>query len=368
MNLSTEEINRYSRHLMLKQVGTAGQLKLKSAKVLLIGAGGLGSPISLYLAAAGVGSIGIVDFDRVDISNLQRQILFRSHEVGQAKAAMAKQHLEQLNPHIDIKIYDERLDVDNARSLISQFDLVVDGSDNFETRYLVNDACFFENKPLIYGSIFQFEGQVSVFNVNNGPCYRCLFPSPPPVGVAPSCSQAGVIGVLPGMIGTIQANEAIKLILGIGYSLVGRLLMLDGLEMRFSEFFIKKNPACPLCSDQPAITKLQTEMFSCSVKFDVPEIMAEEFIAWKNQGKNFLLLDVRDPNEYELKNLGGYLIPLSELSQRIHELDKKACLLVHCASGKRSLQACQQLKEAGFAEVWNLAGGINAVSIHTNCV
>jgi sulfur-carrier protein adenylyltransferase/sulfurtransferase len=363
MDFTPEELNRYSRHLLLKEVGPSGQRKLKNAKVLLIGAGGLGSPIGFYLAAAGVGQIGIIDFDHVEISNLQRQIVFQAQDVNKSKALLAKDRLLALNPHIDLQAYSERLSVTNASELISRFDIVVDGSDNFDTRYLVNDACFFAKKPLVYGSIYQFEGQVSLFNGGEGPCYRCLFPSPPPEGLAPNCSEAGVLGVLPGIIGTLQANEALKWILQIGDPLLGRLLILDSLAMRFSEFALRKNPACPLCGSIPSITELRAEHYACElpVNHQIPELAPKDFATWRTDGKRFFLLDVREQSEYELANLGGHLIPLPELSARLDELDPQACILVHCASGKRSLQACEQLKSAGFKDVWNLQGGIKAI-------
>jgi adenylyltransferase/sulfurtransferase len=363
MDLTSEELHRYSRHLLLNEVGQSGQLKLKAAKVFLIGAGGLGSPISLYLAAAGVGHIGIIDSDHVEISNLQRQILFKANDVNKSKALLAKEKLTGLNPHICLEAYNERLSENNASELVSRFDVIVDGSDNFETRYLVNDACFFGKKPLVYGSVFQFEGQVSLFSGNDGPCYRCLFPSPPPEGVAPNCSEAGVLGVLPGIIGCMQANEALKWILGIGSTLLGRLLILDSLTMSISEFAIRKNPQCPLCGETPSITQLRPELYACQVptNHQIPELASEELSRWRSIGKQFFLLDVRERKEFDLANLGGYLIPLADLSTRLQELDPSACILVHCASGKRSMLACQQLKEAGFKDVWNLKGGIMAV-------
>ena len=368
--LTNEEILRYSRHLIMPEVGMEGQLKLKQARVLLIGAGGLGAPLGLYLAAAGVGHMGIVDFDVVDFTNLQRQVTFVTSDVGRSKLAAAKDRLSGMNPDIDITTYETRLTSSNALEIFRDYDLVVDGTDNFPTRYLVNDACVLLGKRNVYGSIFRFEGQVSVFGAPEGPCYRCLYPEPPPPGLVPSCAEGGVLGVLPGIVGAIQAVEAIKLILGSGESLVGRLLLFDALAMRFRELKLKKNPACPVCGTNRTITKLIDYEEFCGIRgeeapaaaVNVPEITPREFKQRLDRGDDLFVLDVREPHEYQICNLNGYLIPLGDLPKRVSELDSSREIVAHCRSGKRSADAVDFLKKAGFRKIWNLKGGILAWS------
>lgn len=363
--LSTEEFARYSRHFSLSEVGIAGQEKLKSARVLCVGAGGLGSPLLLYLAAAGIGTIGIIDDDSIDLSNLQRQVLYATQDVSKKKVNIAKAKLAELNPHINIITYAERLDKKNALNIIQNYDVIADGTDNFPTRYLVNDACFYTQKPNVYASIFQFEGQCSVFNAHkDAPCYRCLYDSPPPAGLIPNCAEGGVLGVLPGMMGTIQAIEVIKLILNIGNSLTGRLLTVDALSMRFQEFEIKQHPDCRLCAHHQAFETLPDySLMSCSATVgNIDEISVNalyQILQDKNK-KNIILLDVREPHEYAISNLGGVLIPLRELNDRLSELDKNKSYVVHCKSGDRSRKAVKLLQEAGFISVKNLSGGISA--------
>jgi adenylyltransferase/sulfurtransferase len=368
--LSKEEILRYSRHLIMPEVGMDGQLKLKQARVLMIGAGGLGAPLGLYLAAAGVGHLGIVDFDVVDFTNLQRQVTFSTIDVGRAKLEATKERLAGLNPMIDIATYETRLTSSNTLELFRGYDMVVDGTDNFPTRYLVNDACVLTGKRNVYGSIFRFEGQVSIFGAPDGPCYRCLYPEPPPPGLVPSCAEGGVLGVLPGIVGALQAIEAIKLILGAGDPLVGRLLLFDALAMRFRELKLKKNPDCPLCGTHRSITKLIDYEEFCGIRgeeapaatINVPEITPRELKQRLDHGDDLFVLDVREPHEFQICNLNGYLIPLGDLPRRVHELDSSREIVAHCRSGKRSADAVEFLRKAGFRKIWNLKGGILAWS------
>jgi sulfur-carrier protein adenylyltransferase/sulfurtransferase len=368
--LSKEEVLRYSRHLIMPEVGMDGQLKLKQAKVLLIGTGGLGAPLGLYLAAAGVGRIGLVDFDVVDFTNLQRQITFGSSDVGRSKLAAAKERLGNLNPEIQIDTYEAKLTSANALDILRPYDVIVDGTDNFPTRYLVNDACILLGKPNVYGSIFRFEGQASVFGAPDGPCYRCLYPEPPPPGLVPSCAEGGVLGVLPGIIGSIQAMETIKLILGRGDSLAGRLLLFDALALRFREMKLRRNPECPICGDHPTIKQLIDYEEFCGIRgeeapapnVNVPEIEPRELKARLDRGDDLFILDVREPHEYQICNINGYLIPLGDIPKRAHELDSSREIVAHCRSGKRSAEAVDFLRKAGFRKIWNLKGGILAWS------
>jgi molybdopterin/thiamine biosynthesis adenylyltransferase/rhodanese-related sulfurtransferase/molybdopterin converting factor small subunit len=364
--LSKEEILRYSRHLIMPEVGMDGQLKLKQARVLMIGAGGLGAPLGLYLTAAGVGHLGIVDFDVVDFTNLQRQVTFSTSDIGKPKIEAAKSRLSGLNPSIDIQTYETRLTSENALDLFRDYDIVVDGTDNFPTRYLVNDACVLTGKQNVYGSIFRFEGQVSIFGAPDGPCYRCLYPEPPPPGLVPSCAEGGVLGVLPGIVGAVQAIEAIKLILGSGEPLVGRLLLFDALAMKFRELKLKKNPACPVCGTNRTITKLIDYEEFCGIRGEeapstatnIPEITPRDLKQRLDRGDDLFVLDVREPHEYQICNLNGYLIPLGELPKRVHELDSSREIVAHCRSGKRSADAVDFLRKAGFRKIWNLKGGV----------
>jgi adenylyltransferase/sulfurtransferase len=363
--LSNEEIHRYSRHLIMPEVGMEGQKKLKAARVLMIGAGGLGSPLGLYLAAAGVGTIGIVDFDVVDTTNLQRQLLHSTADVGRSKLDSAKSRLTGVNPHIRIETYETRLASDNALDILRGYDIVVDGTDNFPTRYLVNDACVLLGLPNVYGSIFRFEGQVSVFDAKHGPCYRCLYPEPPPPGLVPSCAEGGVLGVLPGIIGSLQALETIKLIIGRGKSLVGRLVLFDALKLSFRELSVRKNPDCPVCGAHPTIDKLIDYEEFCGTAFSPPDegelvMSVEELKARLDRGEEFQLVDVREPHEYEIANLGGLLLPLNDLPARVHELDSAREIVVHCKMGGRSAKAVEFLLASGFRKVKNLSGGIDA--------
>jgi adenylyltransferase/sulfurtransferase len=368
VKLSKEEILRYSRHLIMPEVGLDGQLKLRQAKVLLIGTGGLGAPLGLYLAAAGVGHLGLVDFDVVDFTNLQRQVTFSTSDVGKPKTEATKARLSALNPAIEIEAFETRLTSENAFDLFRDFDIIVDGTDNFPTRYLVNDACVLLGKPNVYGSIFRFEGQATVFGYPGGPCYRCLYPEPPPPGLVPSCAEGGVLGVLPGIVGAIQAMETIKLILGTGEPLVGRLLLFDALGMRFRELKLHKNPACPVCGPNRTITKLIDYEEFCGIRGEeapaatngIPELTAREVKARLDHGDDLFILDVREPHEYQICNLQGKLIPLGELPRRVHELDSSREMVVHCRSGKRSADAIQFLQKAGFKKLWNLKGGVLA--------
>jgi len=378
IQLSREEILRYSRHLLIPEVGINGQKKLKAAKVLMIGAGGLGSPVGLYLAAAGVGKIGIVDFDVVDLTNLQRQVLHSTQDIGRSKLESARETLSSINPNVEIETYEERLSSDNALKLFADYDIIVDGTDNFPTRYLVNDACVILGKPNVYGSILRFDGQVSVFcatgdylfgkDEKRGPCYRCLYPSPPPPGLVPSCAEGGVLGVLPGIIGSLQALEVIKLILGEGDPLIGRLVLFDALKFKFRELRLRRNPDCPVCGDNPTIHELIDYEEFCGVPhspqkeetIDVAtEITVKELKARLDRGEDIFILDVREPHEYEVVNIGGYLIPLSDLSKRISELDPSKEIVVHCKMGARSARAAEFLRKNGFRRVRNLIGGID---------
>ncbi len=365
--LSNDEILRYSRHLIMPEVGMDGQLKLKKAKVLCVGTGGLGSPLTLYLAAAGVGTLGIVDFDVVDYTNLQRQVIHSTPDVGRKKLDSAADRLKAINPFVNIKKFDTLLTSANALEIFKDFDIIADGTDNFPTRYLVNDACVLTGKPNVYGSIFRFEGQASVFATEQGPCYRCLYPEPPPPGLVPSCAEGGVIGVLPGLVGVIQATEVIKLILGTGDSLVGRLLLVDALGMKFRELKLRKNPDCPVCGKNPTIKELIDYNEFCGIRGEEVtveptsgDIQVEELKKRLDRGDDLFVLDVREPHEYQICNINGHLIPLGDLPKRVNELDSSKEIVAHCRSGVRSAKAVDFLKQAGFKKVHNLAGGILA--------
>jgi sulfur-carrier protein adenylyltransferase/sulfurtransferase len=368
--LSNEEILRYSRHLIMPEVGMQGQQKLKAARVLCIGTGGLGSPLALYLAAAGVGTLGLVDFDVVDYTNLQRQIIHSTPDVGRPKLDSAEEKLRALNPYVDIRKFETRLTSANALEIFREFDVIADGTDNFPTRYLVNDACVLTGKPNVYGSIFRFEGQASVFATKDGPCYRCLYPEPPPPGLVPSCAEGGVLGILPGLVGIIQATEAIKLILGAGEPLIGRLLMVDALAMSFRTLKLRKNPECPACGAHPTIKKLIDYEQFCGIPaaghqepaVNANDITPEELKRRLDAGEDLFVLDVREPNEYQIANLGGYLIPLGDLPKRVNELDSSREIVAHCKMGGRSAKAVDFLRQAGFKKVRNLTGGITAWS------
>ncbi len=369
VTLSNEEILRYSRHLIMPEVGMEGQLKLKTAKVLCIGAGGLGSPLALYLAAAGVGTLGVVDFDVVDFTNLQRQVIHTTADVGRKKLDSAAEKVKAINPNIELRPFETRLTSANALELFREFDIIVDGTDNFPTRYLVNDACILTGKPNVYGSIFRFEGQVSVFATREGPCYRCLYPEPPPPGLVPSCAEGGVLGILPGLVGVMQATEAIKLILGKGEPLIGRLVLVDALGMRFRELKLRKNPDCPACGAHPTVRELIDYNQFCGIRGEekpvesgVPAMTVEELKQRLDRGEDLFILDVREPHEYQICNLGGYLIPLGDLPKRVHELDSSREIVAHCRSGVRSAKAVDFLRQAGFQKVKNLTGGVLAWS------
>jgi sulfur-carrier protein adenylyltransferase/sulfurtransferase len=366
-NLSNDEILRYSRHLIMPEVGMEGQIKLKAAKVLCIGAGGLGSPLTLYLAAAGVGTLGMVDFDVVDYTNLQRQIIHSTADVGRKKLDSAEEKLKAINPFLAIRKFETRLSSENALEIFEDFDIIADGTDNFPTRYLVNDACVLTGKPNVYGSIFRFEGQASVFATEEGPCYRCLYPEPPPPGLVPSCAEGGVLGILPGLVGVIQATETIKLILRSGDPLIGRLLLIDALGMKFRELKLRKNPDCPVCGKHPTVTELIDYNEFCGIRGEeapveagVPEIQVEDLKRRLDSGEDLFVLDVREPHEYQICNINGHLIPLGELPKRAHELDSSREIVAHCRSGVRSAKAVNFLRQAGFKKVHNLAGGILA--------
>ncbi len=366
--LTNDEVKRYSRHLIMPEVGVDGQRKLKASRVLCIGAGGLGSPVAMYLAAAGVGTLGIVDFDTVDFSNLQRQILHGTPDVGRSKLASAKDKLHALNPEIDIQTYEVALSSQNAMQLFEPYDVVVDGTDNFPTRYLVNDACVLLGKPNAYGSIFRFEGQASVFATKDGPCYRCLYPEPPPPGLVPSCAEGGVLGVLPGLIGMIQATEAVKLIMGIGEPLIGRFLIYDALRMRFRELKLRKDPDCPVCGTHPTVTKLIDYEQFCGITPAAPEpitvnhateITSLELKQRLDRGDRLKIIDVREPNEYQINRIpGSELIPLGDIPKRYGELNPEDELVMQCKSGARSGRAADFLRSVGFKRVLNLKGGI----------
>src|SRR5881227_247485 len=364
--LSQEELLRYSRQINLAQVGEEGQRRLKQAQVLCIGAGGLGSPAALYLAAAGVGTISIVDFDDVDLSNLQRQILHGTKDVGRGKVESAQDRLRDINPEIDIELHQCRFSSGNASGIVSKYDVVVDGSDNFATRYLSNDVCVFEQKPNVYGSVFRFEGQTTVFAPHlGGPCYRCLFPEPPPPESVPNCAQAGVLGVLPGIIGMLQAIETIKLVVGIGEPLIGRLLHFDALKVKFRELNLRRDSECPVCGENRTIfAPIDYDQF-CGAPADdtVPAISVHELKRKTETREAFELIDVREPFEYEIARIdGAKLIPLGEIADRTDELQREQPIVVHCHSGKRSAQAVRLLQQRGFSNVYNLEGGIDAWS------
>src|SRR5689334_10023013 len=382
--LSKDEVLRYSRHLIMPEVGMEGQQKLKAARVLCIGTGGLGSPLALYLSAAGVGTLGLVDFDVVDFTNLQRQVIHFSSDVGRPKLESARQKIAAINPYVNVKTFETRLTSDNALKIFADFDIIVDGTDNFPTRFLVNDACVFTGKPNVYGSIFRFEGQASVFATKNGPCYRCLYPEPPPPGLVPSCAEGGVLGVLPGMVGMIQATEAIKLILGIGEPLIGRFMIYDALKMRFRELKLRKDPDCPVCGTHPTVTALIDYEQFCGVPAPTgqpaaaaeaaapapahggsvssaasDEITVQELKAKIDRKDDFVLLDVREPHEVQICRIdGAILIPLAEVPKRLNELDPTRDLIVHCRSGARSGRAVAFLRDHGFPQALNLKGGI----------
>jgi adenylyltransferase/sulfurtransferase len=372
VTLSNEEVARYSRHLILPEVGMEGQVKLKKASMVLIGAGGLGAPLGLYLAASGVGRIGIVDFDVVDVSNLQRQVIHGTRDLGRKKLDSAADKMQDINPHLKIDKYEAPLTSENAIEILRDYDIVIDGTDNFPTRYLVNDACVLLKKPNVYGSIFRFEGQATVFAYEDGPCYRCLYPEPPPPGLVPSCAEGGVLGILPGLIGLVQATEAVKIILGQGTTLKGRLLLYDALNMRFRELKLKRDPACPVCGDQPTVTKLIDYQEFCGLRPPVaaaapvaqeglidPKQLKEKF----DRGDKFVLIDVREPHEFQICRIpGSTLIPLGQLPQRLSELDPQSEIVAHCKSGARSQKAVDLLKQSGFPNVRNLTGGILAWS------
>jgi adenylyltransferase/sulfurtransferase len=370
--LTKDELSRYSRHLILPEVGEAGQRKLKAARVLCVGTGGLGSPLALYLAAAGVGTLGLVDFDVVDASNLQRQIIHSTADIGRKKLDSAAEKLQALNPNLNVIKHDTLLTSANALDILKDYDVIADGTDNFPTRYLVNDACVLLGKPNAYGSIFRFEGQASVFATKDGPCYRCLYPEPPPPGLVPSCAEGGVLGVLPGLVGVIQATETIKLILGKGSTLVGRLLLVDALNMRFRELKLRKNPECPVCGAHPTVTQLIDYQQFCgiapatkeeiAVKNGVPQITVSELKRRIDAGEDLFILDVREPFEYQIANIGGKLIPQGEVPQRLAEIDRDREIIVHCKAGGRSQRIAEFLKQSGYPDVVNVAGGILAWS------
>ncbi|MET0398354.1 MAG: molybdopterin-synthase adenylyltransferase MoeB [Longimicrobiaceae bacterium] len=371
--LSPGETLRYARHLILPEVGPAGQRRLKQARVLLVGAGGLGSPVALYLAAAGVGTLGMVDFDVVDATNLQRQVLHGTADVGRAKLDSARDRVGALNPHVAVEPHPVRLTSANALELFREYDVVVDGTDNFPTRYLVNDACVLTGKPNVYGSILRWEGQASVFWAERGPCYRCLFRDPPPPGLVPSCAEGGVLGVLPGIVGTLQAAETLKLLLGVGEPLVGRLLLLDALRMRFRELRLRKDPECPACGERPTIRELIDYERFCGVPptnptetrmangSEIPEITPAELKQRLDRGDRLTIIDVREPHEWDIANLeehGARLIPLGEIEERAGEIDPEEEIVLHCRSGARSAKALAALRDRGYARLWNLKGGI----------
>ncbi|MCE7736548.1 MAG: molybdopterin-synthase adenylyltransferase MoeB [Candidatus Heimdallarchaeota archaeon] len=368
--LSHEEITRYSRHLIMPEVGVEGQKKLRDAKVLMIGAGGLGSPIGMYLAAAGVGTIGIVDFDIVDYSNLQRQIIHSTEEVGKPKLDSAERTLKGINPLVNVIKYNFALSSENALDLFKDYDIIVDGTDNFPTRYLVNDACVLLGKPSVYGSIFRFEGQASVFNVGDGPCYRCLYSEPPPPGLVPSCAEGGVFGVIPGLVGTIQATEIIKLVLGEGESLSGRLLLIDALDMEFKQLKLRKDPNCVVCGPNPTVTELIDYEEFCGVpaiEADGVELKQEnimtikEFVNLRDSDQTYKLVDVREPHELEISKIeGSILIPKDLVETMIDDLDRDELIVLHCKTGVRSGNVLLKMKKLGFTNVKNLMGGINA--------
>ncbi len=370
--LTTDDLSRYSRHLILPEVGMEGQRRLKAAKVLCVGTGGLGSPLAFYLAAAGIGTLGLVDFDVVDASNLQRQIIHSTKDIGRKKLDSAAEKLTALNPALNVVKHDTMLSSANALEILKDYDIVADGTDNFPTRYLVNDACVLLGKPNVYGSIFRFEGQASVFATEQGPCYRCLYPEPPPPGLVPSCAEGGVLGILPGLVGVMQATEVIKLILGKGEPLIGRLLLVDALNMRFRELKLRKNPECPVCGTNPTVTELIDYQQFCgivpetpqesSVKNGIPQITVKELKRRIDAGEDVQLIDVREPYEYQIAQIGGKLIPQNDVPQRLAEIDREREVVVHCRSGARSQRIAEFLKQSGYPRVVNVAGGILAWS------
>jgi molybdopterin/thiamine biosynthesis adenylyltransferase/rhodanese-related sulfurtransferase len=372
VTLSKEEILRYSRHLIMPEVGMEGQLKLKQASVLLVGAGGLGAPLGMYLAAAGIGRIGLVDFDVVDFTNLQRQVIHGTKDVGKKKLDSAFETMSDINPFVKLDRHETALSSENAMEIFRDYDIIVDGTDNFPTRYLVNDACVLLGKPNVYGSIFRFEGQATVFAYPGGPCYRCLYPEPPPPGLVPSCAEGGVLGILPGVIGLIQATETVKLILGIGQTLVGRLMLYDALGMKFREMKLRRDPECPVCGDHPTVKALIDYVQFCGVPHvegpaEVAVVASDigpvEVKAKQDRGDKFTLLDVREPHEFQICRIpGSILIPLGELAKRYAELDKDGELVVHCKMGGRSAKAVDFLKQNGFTRARNMTGGILAWS------
>jgi adenylyltransferase/sulfurtransferase len=368
VSLAPNEIARYSRHLILPEVGMDGQKRLKASSVLLIGAGGLGSPLALYLAAAGIGRIGLIDFDVVDFSNLQRQVLHGTPDVGRPKLHSARDRIQAINPDVGVDLYETRLTSANAFDLFKPYDVIIDGTDNFPTRYLTNDACVLLKKPNVYGSIFRFDGQASVFFPPHGPCYRCLYPEPPPPGEVPSCAEGGVLGILPGVVGVIQATEAVKLILGSGQPLIGRLLHYDALGMTFREFKVRRNPKCPICGDQPTIKQLIDYEQFCGVGIAASgsadgEMTVEDLKRRIDRGEDLFILDVRNPEEFRIGRIpGSTLIPLPDLPQRVRELDAGREIIVHCKSGMRSTKAVNFLRDQGFKNLRNLKGGILAWS------
>ena len=370
--LTTDDLTRYSRHLILPEVGEEGQRRLKAARVLCVGTGGLGSPLAFYLAAAGIGTLGLVDFDVVDLSNLQRQIIHSTKDIGRKKLDSAAEKLTALNPALNVVKHETMLSSANALSILKDYDIVADGTDNFPTRYLVNDACVLLGKPNVYGSIFRFEGQASVFATKTGPCYRCLYPEPPPPGLVPSCAEGGVLGILPGLLGVIQATEVIKLILGKGQSLAGRLLLVDALNMRFRELKLRKNPECPVCGPNPTVTKLIDYQQFCgiapetpqekAVKNGIPQLTVKELKRRLDAGEDVQLIDVREPFEYQIAQIGGKLIPQNDVPNRLAEIDRDREVVVQCKSGGRSQRIAEFLAQAGYPRVVNLAGGILAWS------
>ena len=370
--LNTDDLARYSRHLILPEVGMEGQRKLKAAKVLCVGTGGLGSPMAFYLAAAGIGTLGLVDFDVVDASNLQRQIIHSTKDIGRKKLDSAAEKLLALNPALNVVKHETMLTSANALDILKDYDIVADGTDNFPTRYLVNDACVILGKPNVYGSIFRFEGQASVFATEQGPCYRCLYPEPPPPGLVPSCAEGGVLGILPGLVGVIQATEVIKLILGNGQPLIGRLLLVDALNMRFRELKLRKNSECPVCGEHPTVTQLIDYQQFCgivpetpqekNVKNGIPQMSVNELKRRLDAGEDVQLIDVREPYEYQIAQIGGKLIPQNDVPQRLAEIDRNREVVVHCRSGARSQRIAEFLVQNGYPQVSNLAGGILAWS------
>jgi molybdopterin/thiamine biosynthesis adenylyltransferase/rhodanese-related sulfurtransferase len=370
--LTTDDLSRYSRHLILPEVGMEGQRKLKAARVLCVGTGGLGSPLAFYLAAAGIGTLGLVDFDVVDASNLQRQIIHSTKDIGRKKLDSAAEKLTALNPALNVVKHDTMLTSANALEILRDYDIVADGTDNFPTRYLVNDACVLLGKPNAYGSIFRFEGQASVFATEEGPCYRCLYPEPPPPGLVPSCAEGGVLGILPGLVGVIQATEVIKLILGKGSPLIGRLLLVDALAMRFRELKLRKNPECPVCGENPTVKELIDYEHFCgivpeskeekAVKNGIPQLNVKDLKRRIDAGEDVFILDVREPYEYQIAQIGGKLVPQNDVPQRLAEIPRDREIVVQCRSGARSQRIAEFLKQSGYQQVVNLAGGILAWS------